>query len=131
MESKTIIWRDTNIRNTENTGYFNNIRKWFSKNLNIYAVDDNQSAFEIIEKNSKKELIFMISNRGNDGLSFLLECREKKNIINQSLIFCGTTNGWENHPKISITTSPVALYQFINDAVLGWAPDQYLKEESD
>jgi hypothetical protein len=114
---KILIWRDTNISNSENSSIFCSIRKKFSQHLTAHGVNDNEVALQIIDTILDKSSIYVITNRSNGGREFLEEVR-KKGVSNSSVVYCRKTDGWIPIPNVEIFTSSTALFDFISKKVL-------------
>jgi hypothetical protein len=108
----TLIWRDTEMFEDQNTIHFNQIKNKYSKKLTLIAVQDNETAFSKINEISEKMDIFIISNRNSDGLEFLNICQ--KDIRNQFLIFSQDISKWDKNQWISITNEITEVEQYIN-----------------
>eukprot|EP01084_Bolivina_argentea_P256470 431823_1 len=82
----TFIWRDKNITNSFNS-------KIFAKEDNVHYAATTSEAVQLIKKyNAKKQIMYIITNGGDNAQTFIDIVRNKLNINREIVIFCNAVD---------------------------------------
>jgi hypothetical protein len=63
--------------------------------------------------------LWVITNRGDDGVGFINECRAKMGVLNPILVWCGWDGDWNELEGVTITTAGDGIEKFVREVVLG------------
>ncbi|ETO24810.1 heat shock protein 70 2 [Reticulomyxa filosa] len=118
-----VVWRDTKIENSENSGVCKNIQEYL-KNLHgmLYCATTTEAAINILKvRKAKSDSTVVITNGAEQAKIFLARVRDELKLSCPVLVFCGNIqyhSTWASaFTNVELTTSGSRVLKFVKQYI--------------